>query len=899
MATKSVNSRLADQFVTMTANMSRLSESEILTVTGILKELELGLVAELADNPKLTQYTKRRFEALITQNKSTINAAYKKIGQHNESFLTEIAGITQAGSGKAFKAIGVPINSVVLTSDQLKTLASNSLIEGAPSAAWWAKQNVNLRDAFSQQMKIGYAGGETIDQLVQRVRGTATGVKHPYLINDKIKWFNEFEGGIMDTGTRQAQTLVRTSVQQISADSRLAMFQQNADVLKGVTWVSTLDGRTTILCASRDGLAYDLQGNPIGHKLPFLGGPPAHWGCRSALAPLVKSFEELGATPGTDKKWLGSLDDATRASIDGQVPQITTFDSWFGGLTEADQIAYLGPRKFEIWKDAGLTMSEMADQFGNPLTLQQLADAYGYKIQQSKLSGIPNIPAKLENAIVLSAKMEQISSIMSTIASETVAGEALIDGVVTIGTKTYDLSEPIQFSAFKKHRQRLLTDYRKAVRAGIAPSEASLTAFDTLPQQEKLDLLAKLGISTNTEKKALIQAKELVVKPAEEVAKVLAAKSTPATTLVRSAPAVSEVGAAEVIAKWNSSTTAILAAKAEQDSAFSFALSYVDSTLPTAAKSEARFAAANEAKQILDTHSKKILEKARTAAPGSIENQAWQKLVNNHGGAGFPQGYSMYCMEYARYVEEMGGPAAEKLLKFSEVLGKQQATLNSVAETAIIGRQQAAQTLTSLEFKAGGEKAKNWLVYDAEKFAGASDDLNTAFTLIRNQDPRLTQWFDQTKENKVIFENWFGSRNGTSSPISGIVSINGNVAPGFSIDLSATRWSTATGRASVIVHEYGHDIVRVLRQNTIGPEFNRVAAKQFSDSIVDTAFKESKKQLGMSKKEFISSISGYAGADSDEAIAEAFRDYVINGKQTRPASAAIVKRLFTMMEAFL
>lgn len=365
-------------FVTMTANMQRLSESEVIVVRGILKQLEEELVAELRDNPRLTEYTKRRYEALINQNRSTIGGTYKTIEANHQAFLENVAGLGGKGTANVFASIGIPLDSVALTTEQLKSLASNALIEGAPSRAWWAKQDANLRDSFAQQMRIGYASGETVDQLVQRVRGTATGVKSAYLVDGQTKWYHEFEGGIMDTGTRQAQALVRTSVQQISSDAKMAVFQANADILKGVTWVSTLDSRTTLLCASRDGLMWDLEGKPIGHDLPFLGGPPAHWGCRSTLAPVTKSFEEMGASPEIDKAYTEALSPGTRASLQGDVPEATTFDDWFGDQSEADQRAYLGQTKYSIWKEKGLTMAQMADQFGNPLTVEQLAREYGW-----------------------------------------------------------------------------------------------------------------------------------------------------------------------------------------------------------------------------------------------------------------------------------------------------------------------------------------------------------------------------------------------------------------------------------------------------------------------------------------------------------------------------------------
>lgn len=521
---KTANQVISNHFVTMTANMQRLSESEAIVARGILKQLEEELVVNLRDNPTLTDYSRRRFEALVNQNRATIGESYKTLTADHQTFLENVAGLSASNTANGFRGLGIPLDTVALTTEQLKSLATNSLIEGAPSRAWWAKQQLNLQESFTQQIRMGYAGGETVDQMVQRIRGTATGVKHPYLINGQTKWYHEFEGGIMDTGTRQAEALVRTSVQQISSDAKMMMFQQNRDILKGVQWVATLDGRTTLLCASRDSLLWDLDGNPIGHNLPFLGGPPAHWGCRSTLVPVVKSFEEMGATPGIDQEYLDTLEPGTRASLQGEVPETTTFDDWFQTLTEDKQRAYLGQTKFDIWQEKGLTMAQMANQFGNPLTITQLAAEYGYVLPGTTLPSLSLPPASL-TAIEVDAKIQEVSRVMNFMATETVAEGVLAEGKVSLISKTYDLSNVAEFSAFKKHRNELLGDYRRAVRGGKNPSQGALAAFETMTQQEKTDFLMKLSLSPKIEQAATAQAKGLVAKPAAEIANVLTAQS--------------------------------------------------------------------------------------------------------------------------------------------------------------------------------------------------------------------------------------------------------------------------------------------------------------------------------------------------------------------------------------
>lgn len=458
----SANDKLANAFVTMVTNFQRLSESERLVVLGTLKELESEIVSTLQDNPDMTSWRKARYEALLSQTRETIKANYTQIADHSQSFLETVATASHSGSTAIFSDIGIPLQSVIFTPEQAAALAKNTMIQGSPARDWWAKQSTSLQDAFTRQMRIGYASGETVDELVRRVRGTATGKRNIYYVNGKKKTYVEFSGGIMDTGTRQAEALVRTAVQQVAADARMEMFRKNADILKGVMWLSTLDSRTTFVCRAHSGLMYTLDGEPIGHDVPFMGGVPQHFNCRSVLVPITKSFEELGSTPGVTKEYLDQIGEGTRASMNGQVPASLTFDSWFRDLPEADQIAMLGPKKYEIWKKAGLNFADMINQRGNPLTIEQLADAYGFKIEQSRISGIPNLPKEIVSAIAVEQRAQALASEML---EEVLSSQGL--------------------EAFRAYQKRMLDGYKRAVLSGRQPTDEQKAVYNSLTKDER------------------------------------------------------------------------------------------------------------------------------------------------------------------------------------------------------------------------------------------------------------------------------------------------------------------------------------------------------------------------------------------------------------------------------
>jgi len=182
-------------------------------------------------------------------------------------------------------------------------------------------------------------------------------------------------------GTRRgAEAIIRTSVQAVANDARMRVYKDNADIIEGLQWVSTLDMRTTIECAALDGLMWDINGNPIGHGM-MLDPPPRHWNCRSVLAPVTKSFREMGIP-------IDEFPESTRASMDGQVPESQTFEKWIAGKPDKYADEVFGKGRAELWRQGKISVRDMVDQRGNPLTLEEL------RKQSSGPVAAPFVPAK-------------------------------------------------------------------------------------------------------------------------------------------------------------------------------------------------------------------------------------------------------------------------------------------------------------------------------------------------------------------------------------------------------------------------------------------------------------------------------------------------------------------------
>lgn len=158
-----------------------------------------------------------------------------------------------------------------------------------------------------------------------------------------------------NANTIGADRVARTAIAYISNASRQATYDANADVIKGVKWVATLDSRTCAECGSLDGKVF-----PVGSGRR----PPAHLSCRCTTTPVIKGRAALIEA--------GLIKKSTRASADGQVPDDITFADWLKKQTVGTQEDVLGKTAATVFRKGGLDLDGFVDKSGKPFTLDEL-----------------------------------------------------------------------------------------------------------------------------------------------------------------------------------------------------------------------------------------------------------------------------------------------------------------------------------------------------------------------------------------------------------------------------------------------------------------------------------------------------------------------------------------------
>ena len=143
----------------------------------------------------------------------------------------------------------------------------------------------------------------------------------------------------------------------VSSQSREAVYSENESLVKGVQYVATLDTRTTDICADLDGQIFKVDEGPR---------PPQHINCRSTTVPVLRSWKELGID-------LKEAPPGTRASMNGQVAEGTTYGQWLKSQSTSTQNEALGPGRAKLFRSGAVSIHQFVDSTGRTLTLDELS----------------------------------------------------------------------------------------------------------------------------------------------------------------------------------------------------------------------------------------------------------------------------------------------------------------------------------------------------------------------------------------------------------------------------------------------------------------------------------------------------------------------------------------------
>lgn len=331
---------------------------------GALARLERAL-AEGQEISPAWLYQERRLENAMAQLEagmrqfagtalSTITDAQATAVEAAQRHLSTLVNEEAAGAGVA----GVTDTFVRMPEEALGHLIG-TLADGSPLRGLLEALPGDAGEVFAKALVEGVALGRNPRQIAGEVRDAMGG------------------------NLQRALTIARTEVlRSYRASSHLGM-RANADVVKGWRWVCARQARTCAACWAMHGTEHPLEEHLDGHP-----------NCRCTPLPITRTWEELGAPPGTPDT----------------NPDIPQGPDEFAQLDAATQRAVLGPKKFEAYQDGRLELRDLVGrrdhaEWGTTRYERSLADLErhgagneAWRLGPIKVGEVP-MPADLARAV--------------------------------------------------------------------------------------------------------------------------------------------------------------------------------------------------------------------------------------------------------------------------------------------------------------------------------------------------------------------------------------------------------------------------------------------------------------------------------------------------------------------
>lgn len=327
-----INDDLADAILTRELNLNRFDAELRRRVSEKLSKMDKDILKELQGD-------------ITTWNRAYFNEKLRDLRKLIDDYYVEIADMTAQDmadlSESEMNWLVSEVNDLVGTDLFVKPtkdpekLSFESLVQGATLASWWLKLSADAYFRVSTQMRIGYGIGDKT-------------------VAEKVK-------AQLKTNKSSASTIVTNATRTVASDTRNVVYLKNTSKIAGKKYVAVLDNRTSLGCIAYDGSTYTMDNKPIGKKsLPYRE-LPAHFNCRSVYVVYLK-----------EAKYLEDIPPSTRSSMDGQVPATMNFAEFLDRKGKAFQDEVLGKGKAQLWREGKITLQQLIDQSGNPVTLKEL-----------------------------------------------------------------------------------------------------------------------------------------------------------------------------------------------------------------------------------------------------------------------------------------------------------------------------------------------------------------------------------------------------------------------------------------------------------------------------------------------------------------------------------------------
>lgn len=208
--------------------LERLKSGEVKRLDKFLRQADKLLRERIG----ATDFQRRRIERQLAAIGSDLNAIWSGFQSDLFSGLDDIADSEMRAE---VRALGTVVEATVAAPSQAASAAlaqplsargygGGKLLKSFV-ADWSARTTTRVTDVIRQ----GFFEGRTNAQILQSIRGTKA---------------NNYADGLLNVISGGERALVRTAVQHMASQVREQVWAENADIIKAVRWVATLDAAT-------------------------------------------------------------------------------------------------------------------------------------------------------------------------------------------------------------------------------------------------------------------------------------------------------------------------------------------------------------------------------------------------------------------------------------------------------------------------------------------------------------------------------------------------------------------------------------------------------------------------------------------------------------------------------
>ncbi len=343
--------QLQDQSTRHQVYIEKVKTGEANQFAAFLKEIDRSIRLRLSGED-LTVLNRARLSKLLSSVRQDMTAIFSNHWDELSGSLADLAEYEAGFEARSLNNV-LPdgVETVIPTADQTWAAVRSAPLsvrgaDGGKLLEPFVKDfSRNETKRITNAIRQGAFEGLTTSQIIQNVRGTRK---------------NKFKDGLLNITHRNASAIIRTGVQHVSSVARQKTWEQNSDIIQGVQWVSTLDGRTSSQCRSLDGRTFGIDDGPR---------PPIHINCRSTtVAKLNDEFAYL--EEGAER----SARDASGKVYSADAKE--TYYSWLKKQPANFQNNAIGMERANLLRNGGLTAERFSEiNLGRnfePLTLAQM-----------------------------------------------------------------------------------------------------------------------------------------------------------------------------------------------------------------------------------------------------------------------------------------------------------------------------------------------------------------------------------------------------------------------------------------------------------------------------------------------------------------------------------------------